>query len=171
MSRTRRCFGFLVVSATAVISLPGCGKKISIDAVAVSGAVTLDGQPLADALVTLNPLNPDGKAASGRTDAAGQFKVSTFVTAAQATEGAIPGDYAVTVSRPPVGTLKPPAGDPSSMSKEQLMQMSGRAGAGAPPPQPAVQIPPRYADPQQSGLKATIVSGNNPPLQFPLTSK
>lgn len=167
----RRCFGFLAVSAMAVASLPGCGKKISIDTVPVTGTVTLDGQPLADALVTLNPLNPDGKAASGRTDAGGQFQVSTFVTAAESKKGALAGDYAVTVSRPPVGTLKPPAGDPSSMSKEQLMQLSGRGGAGAAPPQPAVQVPPRYADPKQSGLKATITSGNNPPLQFPLTSR
>lgn len=161
--------GWVTLAAVSLVAA-GCGKTSSVTTVPISGAVTLDGKPLAEALVTLNPNNPDGKAASGRTDTAGQFQVSTFLTPAETQQGALPGDYAVTITKPPVGAMQAPA-DPSNMSKEQMMQMSGRATAGAAPTKPAVEIPPRYADPTQSGLAVTVASGGNQPLQLPLTTQ
>jgi len=78
-----------------VFALVGCKNS---DTVAVTGMVTLNGQPAADADVMFNPTGP-GRMASGHTDAQGRFQLDG---------GVVPGDYAVTLVEyyPPD---KPPA--------------------------------------------------------------
>jgi len=82
----------------------GCGGTAG--GVAVTGTVTLDEQPLADAVVTFYP---DGETAglggAGRTGADGRYTL----TAARG--GSLPpGEYTVVISRPlrPDGTAPPP---------------------------------------------------------------
>ena len=62
----------------------------------VEGTLTLNGQPLANAQVVFHPKSPVDKkivAARGRTDASGNFKLTTY----DAHDGAAEGAYAVTV--------------------------------------------------------------------------
>ena len=77
----------------------GCGA--SPKARPVSGTLFVDGRPAAGATVFLHPTgSQDGKPIlpSGRVEADGSFRVSTFGHQ----DGAPPGDYAVTVVWPHV---------------------------------------------------------------------
>jgi len=66
------------------LAVAGCAKS---DTIAVTGAVSLNGQPAADADVMFTPTGP-GRMASGHTDANGRFQL----------DGGVPaGKYAVTL--------------------------------------------------------------------------
>jgi hypothetical protein len=79
----------------------GCGGG---DYSSVKGKVTLDGQPLPDALVRFSPVNP-GSPSYGRTDADGQYELIYTRDA----KGAEVGEHVVSIT-----TAKPgdPDGDP-----------------------------------------------------------
>jgi hypothetical protein len=78
-----------------VLAACGCGSGARI--VPVSGQVTLDGQPLADAQVIFRPdsteLNP-GPASHAKTDAEGRFVLRTM----DDHDGAVVGPHKVRVS-------------------------------------------------------------------------
>jgi hypothetical protein len=85
------CSGAL---ATAVVlAVAGCGSKGS--PVKVEGVVTLDGKPMAGATVNFSPADDHGNPAFGLTDSAGAFRLTTF----RSEDGALPGDYKVTVRK------------------------------------------------------------------------
>jgi hypothetical protein len=71
----------------------------------VSGRVTVGGQTLAGATVTLHAYNPETEkyaaVADGRTDDAGRFQITTY----SKFDGAPVGDYAVTVKGPKPDTV------------------------------------------------------------------
>src|SRR5215203_6710467 len=79
---------FLAVALLAASSV-GCTKS---DMIPVTGVLTLNGQPVADAEVMFNP-KTKGRFAVGKTDATGHFKLSTGAP----DDGAVPGEYAVTL--------------------------------------------------------------------------
>jgi hypothetical protein len=121
----------------------GCTKS---DTVAVTGTVTLDGQPVPDAEVMFNPLpNKPGRMASTHTDSSGHFTLETFKPG----DGAMPGDYVVTLAEyfPPGKAPTPPPG-------------------GGPLPS---RFPVKYGNPDQSPLHVTIERGKK--NDFPLEAK
>jgi hypothetical protein len=61
--------------------------------VKVSGTVTFDGKPLDGATVTFHPEAKDGKKATGKTDANGNYTLKT-----DGAEGAAPGKHRVLIS-------------------------------------------------------------------------
>jgi hypothetical protein len=86
--------------AACVCCIAGCaGRPEFPTAYPAEGTVTLDGKPLAGAQVVLHPQsgNTDsgGATAQATTDAAGRFRLTTF----QADDGAVAGQYVVTVSK------------------------------------------------------------------------
>lgn len=83
-----------------VLFLAGCGHKAKV--VPVSGLVTLDGMPLANAEVQFQPMATDGNSnpgygSFGKTDAQGRF---TLTIASQETQapGAVAGMHKVTIA-------------------------------------------------------------------------
>lgn len=68
------CLAFLSGWALLTTSLTGCGSSDHPPLGRVSGVVTLDGQPLADADVTFQPEGA-GRASVGTTDAEGQYEL------------------------------------------------------------------------------------------------
>lgn len=56
------------------IALTGCGRSGYPKLATVTGLVTLDNEPVADAYVTFAPLN--GRSSSGRTDMTGKYSLS-----------------------------------------------------------------------------------------------
>jgi len=60
----------------ALLWQAGCGTKGPDNVGRVSGKVTLEGQPLPDALVTFAPVNQGGSTALGKTDAGGHYKLN-----------------------------------------------------------------------------------------------
>jgi hypothetical protein len=96
----------LLVAAGAI----GCHGEV----VPVSGRVTLDGKPLADAVVTFQPLG-HGKAMAttttgsvGKTDSDGRFRLRLV---SPERNGAAVGDHFITISAPPGETDGAPTND------------------------------------------------------------
>src|SRR5262245_50480270 len=80
----------------ALVGALGCGGQY----VPVSGQVTLDGVPLADAYVTFQPLgspgNPEpGRGSYGKTDSDGRY---TLRVVGDDRPGAVPGTHMVSIS-------------------------------------------------------------------------
>src|SRR5437879_3692017 len=90
MRIAKRCALLSLLLSALVVTTVGRGGQSK--AVKVEGTVTLDGQPLPGATVSFMPVG-NGRAASGRTDANGNFRLSTFRT----DDGALPGEYKVIV--------------------------------------------------------------------------
>lgn len=120
----------------------GCGGSEYPSTTSVSGVVTYQGQPVADATVVLAPQSADGKAASGVTDASGAFSVSAFADG----EGAVAGEYKVSVSKTTViGALSP--------EEEQKILDAGKE---VPQPKYKEELPPKYKNPATSGLTVSV---------------
>lgn len=84
-----------ILLMTALLMAAGCSRPVDRPATfPVSGTVTLDGRPLADALVIFQA---DGAKywAEGRTDDAGGYALMTFAPA----DGAVPGTYQVAITK------------------------------------------------------------------------
>jgi hypothetical protein len=124
--------------ALAVLS-GGCGqvKETIPELVPVSGTVTYQGKPLADAVVTFFPVDWEEEQTelnkvyrpSGKTNAQGEFELAWGVN-----PGAPPGKYAVCIS---ATRLVPDPNDPADQINENL-------------------IPPEYNVAKTSGLKADV---------------
>ncbi len=82
---------YFFASATFFSMLVGCGNDDGL--APVSGIVTLDGKPIADAGVMFHP-DAGGIPATGTTDTAGKFTLNT-----SGTEGATIGNNTVTVAK------------------------------------------------------------------------
>ena len=110
----------------------------------VAGTVTYKGQPVDGATVILHPKSEDpiAKPAQGKTDSSGHFTVTTYFGPGEQPSGAMPGDYAVTVTKidEPQGAFDPHKDPP-----------------------PKNHLPAKYSAPQQTPLSLTIKAGANRP--------
>jgi len=131
----RKLFAAVLVTACVV----GCSKS---EMTPVTGVLTLNGQPVADAEVAFNPKTV-GRLAIGRTDSTGHFKLSTGAP----DDGAVPGEYTVTLFEyyPPD---KPP-----------------KMSSGPLPSRFAV----KYSDPSTSPLSAKVERGAKNEFTFEAT--
>lgn len=139
LSVRRRSIACLV----AAVAVLGCGKgNVGPETVPVAGKVTLGGEPVAQATVTLSPTAGSASAAPAQavTNDAGEFEVySTFDQGRTTQVGMTPGDYAVTVTK--LETLP---------AQAQLTRA------------PKNLLPKRYETPDSSDLKAVIaLEGEN----------
>lgn len=131
-----RMLGLLLLSF-----LIGCGDDGRPPLVPVSGVVTLDNEPVAGAAVMFMPL-AGGRPAQGVTDAAGKFRLSTF----EDNDGALVGNHQVTITKVEVTGMTATADglsglvDPSQIKETWI-------------------IPQKYAQPDSSGLSATVAKG------------
>jgi len=91
MRRPKRCPPLHLLLPAFLLTAAGCGRGPG-SPVKVEGVVTLDGKPLPGATVTFAPVE-GGRPASGRTDADGSFRLTTF----RSDDGALPGEYKVIV--------------------------------------------------------------------------
>lgn len=143
--------GLLFVCSFAVF-LFGCKKAADNRPARVPATVTVTyrGAPVEGATVTLHPTTSDGKPAFGRTDAQGRAVLGTFDTG----DGAIPGDYGVTVVKIEGGQAA------AESAPTEIGAMPANAPGGGPPPAPASGpkhlLPAKYADVNSSGLRVTI---------------
>src|SRR5262245_16942823 len=124
------------VAGTSLFMLfAGCGQSATVP---VTGTVTMNGQPATDAEVIFTPSK--GRVASGTTDAAGKFTLSTNKPG----DGAVPGDHKVTVVE-----YYPP-GKPPPMT------------SGGPPS----RFPGKYGDASQTPLEAKVERGAKNDFSF-----
>jgi hypothetical protein len=142
------------------VSVAGCNSASGTnwDVVPVSGTVTLDGQPLADAQVSLIPeTRQDGyPGAAAKTDSAGKF---TLISGNQ--QGAMPGKYKVIVSKLTMKDGSPLVDQGEGMDVDQLIAQGLTREA----------VPPQYSDPSQTTLAMDVVSGKAEGYDIQMTSK
>lgn len=145
-----------VVSLTALVVLPplaGCGGSDLPDTAPASGVVTLNGKPVEGAMVTFSGTAPKAHPASGTTDASGRFELSTYLTPQVTAQGAVPGDYQVSITK---------------MEKGKVAKGATSADPKAYTP-PKSLLPARYANPKKSGLTAAVKEGEANEFTFELT--
>ena len=119
MPRPRLLCGAATLAIASLV-LFGCGGKDT--PVKVSGVVTLEGKPLADASVIFWP-DGNGRQANGSTDSEGKFTLTTQ----KAGDGALPGTYKVIVKY-----TGPPLVDPSTKDWTKMRDQAAAAKRKAP---------------------------------------
>lgn len=152
-----RTLGLCVATVSMVIVGISCGPKSPTlgDPVSVSGTVTLDGKPLANATIYFTPDAKDmGSGSSATTDANGKYELATRVDG-QSKKGAIPGKYRVWFSR-----LVDPKGNPIPADSE-----TPPADLGA-----MESLPPRLSDVNLTEERAEVSAGGDT-IDFKLTTK
>ncbi|MBA2113117.1 carboxypeptidase regulatory-like domain-containing protein [Bremerella alba] len=132
-------FAATAMVAITLIGLVGCGS--GSDVVPVSGTVTLDGDPLADALVSFYPQEEGKRFSTGTTDASGHYEL--VYTNDQ--NGAAIGKHIVKITTATV------------------------QGEGGPARPPKEKLPAKYND--QSELTVDVTSSSAGNTNFDLQSK
>jgi len=144
----------------------GCGGSSLGDPVPVSGRVLFKGDPVVGAKVSfLNTKEEGGRSASGTTDSSGSFSLTTFKSG----DGAIPGEYAITISKfETTGGGGPmDAADPDSLGSDYGAMMSA-AASGESAKLGKELLPEKYAKASESGLTRSIVRGDRNEFEFEL---
>jgi hypothetical protein len=143
-----------VIAFSLLMSFLGCSDGED-PRLPVSGTVTLDGQPLADAKVTLMPKD-SRRVANAITDESGRFESATTFSRG---DGALIGEHyvAITPKNPP-----PMPGDEISSP--------GSAGLDAKPVKYIAPIPVKYGKPKESGLDVEVARGSDNDFSFELNS-
>ncbi|MBA3312549.1 MAG: carboxypeptidase regulatory-like domain-containing protein [Planctomycetaceae bacterium] len=147
------------VLLTVAFLTTGCGGESYPETYPVTGIVTLDGKPVEGANVALVSGDPAVRSAGGMTDAQGNFSVTTYFDPQHQPEGAMPGDYAVTVSK--LEELETSA----APSAEEMM-----AGQMKFTPLKSL-LPKKYGDPKTSGFKVTVGEAPVEPLKLDLQGR
>ncbi len=105
-------------SLVAAGTVAGCGGGATDDLprLAVSGKVTLDGQPLKEAMIQFVPSEPGATTSGGGGVADGVYSISK-------SEGLVPGKYQVSITSTPPPAALPAGGtpgDPVAPPKERI---------------------------------------------------
>ncbi len=139
---------WMMLIAMAMVS--GCGKADTRPRrVLVSGAVLHKGQPVAEATVLFIPVGST-PAATGKTDAQGRYRLTTF----ESNDGAVPGEYAVAVRKIKVIASSTPGTVPDDFVTA--------------PPDEKWLLPTKYGHGESSGLAATVKEGVENDFRFEL---
>lgn len=128
--------------ALILVAAIGCGRPAE-----VTGRVTLDGEPVPAGVVTFTPVG-GGPSGYGAITPDGRYSVQTG-----SKNGVPPGDYRVTVAA-------------NALPSEGVPTGPGQLSDGIAP----LITPARYADPAETPLRATLVSGTQE-LPLDLTSQ
>ncbi|MFO7905741.1 MAG: hypothetical protein ACQESR_01330 [Planctomycetota bacterium] len=170
---TRFAVGF-VLAAVGLSWVSGCSNGVDrLPVYPVSGTVTQNGEPVADAQVAFVPVGEGegedkGKTATGNTASDGTYELTTY----SAGDGAAAGNYKVKItkiSRPPGGDAPPAeSGDESVDLTEDESYAPPSAGGGEPDWTPENLLPEKYADPDESGFTATVEPEGDNTFDFSL---
>lgn len=150
----------LAALATTVL-LAGCSSGLrelpeeTAELVPVGGVVTLDGEPLNNAVVQFYPASGGkggeggGTAYFGHTDLTGRFDLAS----PGGRSGAAPGSYTVVISKfaRPDGSPFPPDADSGEFAADGVEH-----------------VPPKYSDPAETELRATVPQDGKTDFEFPL---
>ena len=149
----RHLVGWLLIAGSSVLT--GCGGQAGIEGtVRVTGTVTHQGSPVPGATVIFAPEGAS-RAASGLTDASGNFELTTL----RPGDGVLPGKYQVAISK--TETI-------GAMTEEESMAYAEKHGE---PPTVTVKdlLPEKYKSPATSELTAEVTEGGKKHFTFDLT--
>ena len=142
-------FALCLVALSMLAVLPACSKAIKTEG--VTGVITYNGEPLADATVKFIPTDATGSQSYGKTNEKGEYKLQTLLGAADA--GTTPGEYKVTVD---------------CIETYETGNMIQENGEEKPETKARSIIPEQYNNAETSGLTATVAPGDNT-INFDLT--
>jgi hypothetical protein len=151
LGQTRPVFGFLLLS---ILAATGCRSNLP-QVVPVSGVVTLDGIPLADAAIAFMPVE-GGRFGYGSTNENGEFKIGTFTD----TDGALVGVHRISIT---LQDIISPAAMGRTPEEEEEMDRRGESIWVF-----KSRIPEKYASPDTSGLRVDVKKGMSQ-VKFELT--
>jgi hypothetical protein len=137
----------------------GCGEG-GLPVHAVEGIITLDGEPLVDATITLYPIDATGNLGYANTDAEGHYKISAHGGAAQG--GTTLGTYKIALNK------IVPDGRVPTREEEADPNFDARRFAGL--ERVRDLVPKKYQSPETSELEITVEKGKNV-RNFDLLSK
>lgn len=152
----------VVLNCLLVLCCLGCGSA-SEKPVPTGGKVTLKSKAVVGAIVTFYSKS-GGRSATGKTEADGSFKLSSINT----NDGAVPGEYLVTISKQEAKGGGSADVDISQGYGENYGKMMGAAAGGNMAKVLTETIPAKYADPAQSGLAKSVVKGEENNFNFDL---
>lgn len=135
-------FALCFVALAMLAVLPACSKAIKTEG--VTGVITYNGEPLADATVKFIPTDATGSQSYGKTNEKGEYKLQTLLGAADA--GTTPGEYKVTVDC--ITTVE--TGRTIQENGEEKEETVAES-----------LIPAKYNNAETSGLTATVAPGDN----------
>ena len=159
--RTR---GLLLITACILGLASGCSRGRQYPPThSVSGVVTVEGQPVADAIVSFLP--DDGQnPANGSTDASGRYELTSFTRG----DGAMEGSFRVTIVKYEKEGEDKPAASAEKPAAEAESEETGNEDyvpAGMVVSQydtgPKNLLPKQYADQQKTPLTATVSPEEN----------
>jgi hypothetical protein len=139
-------FLWLLQGATALFlaAILGCGATDVLNRQAISGTVTLDGQPISKGAILFEPATQESGTAVGATIREGFFAIARH-------EGPVPGSYLVRVYSSS-GIQAPPAKGQTDRTPRPMVE----------------RVPPRYNT--ETELRVTVVSRIGTPYRFDLIS-
>jgi len=157
-------FAVLFLACFLSVVAPGCGSGGLDNLNQAKGVITLDGQPLAEAQITLCPTQSGMRSAGANSDEKGVFVFQTL----KGGDGVADGEYQVTVTKSHME-------NPYTDEEVKIINESGgkRPETLFPdrePPALVNDLPERYGNPNTSGLTLTI-SGSSKDLKLELTSE
>lgn len=143
----------------------GCNSSNFPDPVPVSGKVTYKGKPVEGAQVTFLSRTETARSASGRTDAEGNYALSTFNT----DDGAIPGEYTVTISKIEQGAADSSIDvESGEFGADYGAMMAAAADGGNKAVLGENQLPEKYSKAAESGLQRAVREGDRNEFSFDL---
>lgn len=145
------------------VLLAGCSKGGLNDLNKAKGVITLDGQPLANASITLIPTTPNARSAGAISDEKGRFEFQTL----NSNDGVAAGEYQVTVTKFIMENAY--TDEEARIFSEAGGKSHKQVFPDRPEPKSVNQIPARYANQATSGLTLTIGDSNSD-LKLELTS-
>ena len=158
-SGTKIVVALLLVSVSLVLA--GCGGPARPAMAPASGTVLFQGKPLEGAeVVFLSDASP--RNASGKTDAQGKFRLTTY----ENFDGAVLGEYKVTVAKTQINEAMIGNVDDPSASYGAAM-----AAAAAGKIENKNELPAKYATAESSGLTAKVTKEGPNDFTFDLKAE
>jgi len=165
--RKRLVRGAVVISVLAGLVMGwGCRRGDGPHTVPATGMVTFKGQPVEGALISFSPKTAELRSAIGTTNSAGRFQMMTLYPG----DGAMPGSYTVTISKP-LGITDAPPKDESVEAKVERSKKAVPFNVLDPAtrPEPVSLLPAKYKDPATSGFTAEVKEQGSNEFTFALT--
>jgi hypothetical protein len=138
----------------AILAICGCGPT-NPSTTPVTGTVTYNGSPVEGATVAFTPTSDAGHVATGVTDSAGKFALTTF----EKGDGAVVGSYTVAISK-----TETTGGMTADEEHEAV-----NAGQEVKEAETIQYLPAKYSNAATSGLTAEFTEGGSNDFTFPLT--
>lgn len=164
---------FLTISTLAgQLFIAGCFGPSLPKTSPVTGTVTYQGKSVEGATVIFSRGSrrmSEGEIAIGKTDANGTYRLTTHVGSQADTQGAVPGQYRVTVSK----HVAPPGMTETQYQAKldevnRIAETGGMATDNQLPPPRVEMFPAKYSSPTHTELKADVGDSGPVELDFQL---